>query len=100
MSKSFDEFLCFSSSFPRLLRIGLAMHWFVRRNGSAGLSHIGGLTGLEWLWLEGTPVSDAGLRNLTGPASLKWLFVRGTRVTDDGVREVKRSWPTLSIRNY
>jgi hypothetical protein len=61
------------------------------------LHHIGRLTSLRELQLDGTPVTDAGLQELSGLNNLKELFVAETQVTDTGVAELQRALPTLRI---
>ncbi len=51
----------------------------------AELSHLAGLTSIERLDLHGTQVTDAGLSHLAGLTTLAWLLLRGTQVTDAGL---------------
>ncbi|MCH8804975.1 MAG: hypothetical protein IH986_02675 [Planctomycetes bacterium] len=55
----------------------------------AGLAHLKGLAGLNWLWLSGTEVTDAGLAHLKGLAGLHVLSLVGTQVTDAGLAHLK-----------
>ncbi|MCE9556067.1 MAG: hypothetical protein K8T91_22190, partial [Planctomycetes bacterium] len=61
------------------------------------LEFIRGLTGLEELNLEGTPVTDAGLEHLKGMATLQKLHLYNTQVSDSGVARLKQTLPRCSI---
>lgn len=51
----------------------------------AGLVHLTGLSKLEMLWLDQTPVGDAGLVHLAGLTNLATLRASETRITDAGL---------------
>lgn len=51
----------------------------------AGLAHLGGLTHLNRLHLEGTAIGDSGVAHLAGLANLEYLNLYGTKVTDAGL---------------
>ena len=55
----------------------------------AGLRHIGGLTNLATLDLDDTSVGDAGLEHLKGLAKLQDLRLFNTKVTDAGLEHLK-----------
>jgi hypothetical protein len=61
------------------------------------LEHVKKLSGLQWLNLDGTQVTDAGLEHLKGLTSLESLLLRGTQVTDAGVAELQHALPGLKI---
>jgi hypothetical protein len=63
----------------------------------AGLSEIGGLPNLHYLFLRGTQDSDEGLARLKPLANLKQLQLKGTKVTDAGVAELHTALPNLSV---
>jgi hypothetical protein len=63
-----------------------------------GVTHLAGLSNLEFLHLGKTQVSDAGLAALTGLRNLKQLVITFCpRVTDAGVAKLKEAIPALSI---
>lgn len=67
--------------------------------GDAGMVHVGRLTNLDILDLEGTRVTDAGLAHLAGLTNLETLCLRSTAVTGRGlvhVKGMKKLW-TLSL---
>ena len=55
----------------------------------ADLTHLEGLTGLERLWLQGTPVSDAGLAHLKGLSAIQDLDLSNTQVSDAGLKHLQ-----------
>ncbi len=55
----------------------------------AVIAHVGRLTQLESLDLDGTSVSDAGLARLEGLTDLVVLSLCGTHVTDSGLAHLK-----------
>jgi hypothetical protein len=63
----------------------------------AGLKGLAGLTSLQWLSLNRTHVTDQGLRELAGLSALKNLELEGTGVTAAGVAALKRKLPGLTI---
>jgi Leucine-rich repeat (LRR) protein len=62
-----------------------------------GLTHLRGLTKLDYLDLDGTQVTDAGLEYLKDLTALDRVFLRKTRVTDDGTKKVKQARPSLEV---
>ena len=54
----------------------------------AGLANLAGLSRLEYLNLQGTPITDAGLAHLADLPSLRRLYLVRTRVTDAGMHHV------------
>ena len=71
-------------SFPELreLHVGRTVTGDVCR-------HIRGLTNLEILDLEGTPIYDQGLANLSGLTHLTRLNLGNTGITADGMRHIR-----------
>ena len=63
----------------------LGIHFKGSQITDTGLSHLSGLTTLEWLELGNTQVSDQGLRYLNGLSNLYWLDVGSTQITDEGL---------------
>jgi hypothetical protein len=63
----------------------------------AGLAHVKGLPGLQWLSLHNTQVGDAGLEHLKGLASLESLGLKNTQVSDAGVAELQMALPNCFI---
>ena len=63
----------------------------------ATLSHLGDLTSLKSLWLDGTQVTDTGLAHLTGLARLQELDLSGTQVTDAGCDRLQQALPNCAI---
>ncbi|MGE5195678.1 MAG: hypothetical protein ACM3U2_24565, partial [Deltaproteobacteria bacterium] len=53
------------------------------------LRHVGELTSLQRLYLDGTPVTDDWLVHLKGLSRLEKLSLRNTPVTDAGLRHLK-----------
>ena len=63
----------------------------------AGLVHLKGLTGLKGLDLKYTQVTDAGLAHLKGLTGLGGISLSNTQVTDAGVAELKAALPGLTV---
>ncbi len=63
----------------------------------ATLIHVGRLTELKMLQLDGTPMSDAGLMHLKGLTGLRKIWLQNTRVTDAGAAALKSTLPRLEI---
>jgi len=69
------------------------------RNGVPGLrlplatnsdmEHLAGLSGLKYLDLMSSQITDAGLAHLKGLTQLQWLNLLGARVTDAGLVHLK-----------
>ena len=59
--------------------------------------HLGGLTELIWLYLNGTEVGDAGLAHLEGLTRLGFLILSDTEVTDAGVEKLQAALPKCKI---
>ncbi len=53
------------------------------------LAPIRHLTGLKFLHLAGTPITDAGLAPIAGFSALNTLFLRKTPITDAGVKHLR-----------
>lgn len=51
--------------------------------------HLRKLAGLEELWLDGAPITDAGLSHVIELRGLKILYLDDTRVTDTGLVHLK-----------
>jgi hypothetical protein len=60
------------------------------------LSHLRGLTQLEWLDLSDTQVSDAGLAHLRGLTQLQTLDLSNAQVSDAELSQLSESLPQLS----
>jgi internalin A len=54
----------------------------------AGLAPVAGFTSLTDLFLVDTPITDAGLKHLRGLTSLAQLELSGTRITDGGLSDL------------
>ncbi len=54
----------------------------------ARLVHVAGLTGLQFLVLSGTQITDAGLVHVAGLTGLQSLVLSGTQITDAGLVHV------------
>jgi internalin A len=52
---------------------------------------------MQWLWLNGTKVTDSGLEHLKGLMRLKELDLSNTNVTDEGVKKLKKALPNCNI---
>ena len=52
------------------------------------LAHVGGLSQLEWLALDGSAVTDSGLAHLHGLQNLRSLLLSKTYITDGGLRHI------------
>ena len=61
------------------------------------MKHVGELTSLETLRLDGTAVTDAGLRHLHGLSRLRYVNLQGTAVTDDGIEKLRAAMPAVKI---
>ena len=55
------------------------------------------LTRLEWLGLEGTPITDAAVERLTKLQRLEGLVVVGTKLTPAGIERLGRALPNCKI---
>ena len=53
------------------------------------LSHLAGLTGLQYLNLTGTRITDAALEYLKGLSGLRELLLLNTNITDEGLTYLK-----------
>jgi hypothetical protein len=62
-----------------------------------GLAHVGQLTELRVLFLQGPRITDAGLRHLKGLNRLEFLSLTGTQVTDEGKAELQAALPKAHI---
>jgi hypothetical protein len=62
-----------------------------------GLVHLSGLANLERLRLDETQVTDAGLQQIAKLRRLKTLNVYRTRVSDEGVKKLQAARPELDI---
>ncbi len=91
---------------PGMLRAFLGNDFFddvvmvdlgARNIADSGLEHLKGLTNLEILSLEHTPVSDAGLEHLKGLAKLGELYLNDTQVTLEGIRMLEEALPNCKI---
>ena len=58
-----------------------------------GMVHLKGLTSLETLGLQGTPITDAGVVSLKEMINLQVLLLSGTQVTKAGVAELQKTLP-------
>ena len=64
----------------------------------AGLAQVAGLSHLDWLLLDGSPITDAGLEHLKSATRLKHLSIRNTGVTDKGIAELRQALPNVTIQ--
>src|SRR5262249_9402853 len=62
-----------------------------------GLAHFGGLTNLAVVSLQATRGADAGMAHLETLPNLVALHRDGSRVTEDGVKRLQRALPGLTI---
>ena len=65
-----------------------------------GMKHVGEMTQLEWLQLNGTPVSDEGLAHLSKLTRLKSLDIEGTNVSNEGLRHFAPFTSLIRCRIY
>jgi hypothetical protein len=72
--------------------------WVDLDGTDAGLAQLQVLTGLQVLYLRGTPVTDAGLAQLHGLTGLHELFLDGTQVTDSGLAQLQKALPNCWIK--
>lgn len=61
------------------------------------LASLKGLESLEWLTIDGSPITDTGLRHLYSMTWLKYLSLRNTGVTKQGVEELRRRLPGVQV---
>ena len=64
-----------------------------------GLANLKRLDSLTLLHLADTQITDAGLEHLAALTNLRILHLSGTPVTDDGIEKLKRALPA-SLRIY
>jgi hypothetical protein len=62
-----------------------------------GMKHIGRLTDIEFLSLNGVPITDAGLRRIHQLKHLQKIHIVGTAITDAGIAELKKALPACDI---
>jgi hypothetical protein len=55
------------------------------------------LNELQTLALVKTQIADAGLGQLKGFTQLQWLYLNGTKVTDQGVKKLQHALPNCKI---
>ncbi len=63
----------------------------------AGLVHLSGLTNLEELSLTHTQVTGPGLGQLSSLTKLQFLYLYSTRIPSDGVDEIQKALPKCRI---
>jgi Leucine-rich repeat (LRR) protein len=61
------------------------------------MEHVGRLTQLKRLDLEGCEITDAGLKPLKNLTQLETLDLRNTKVTAQGVKELQQALPHCEI---
>ena len=88
-----DRVLITIGRLRRLRDLSLYGQWVT----DAGLFHLRGLGGLQFLTLEETSVSDAGLARLRDLKRLRHLSLRGTNVTNAAVADLMRVLPELTV---
>jgi hypothetical protein len=54
-------------------------------------------TKLEYLWLDGSPVTDRSIPSLARLKHLKGLGIKGTWMTESGVTALRRALPETNI---
>ena len=59
--------------------------------------HLEGLSSLQYLYLDGTQITDAGLVHLKGWSSLLYLNLVALQITDAGVVKLKEALPSCLI---
>ncbi len=64
------------------------LHLANTRITDAGLAPVAGFTALESLMLRDTPITDAGLKHLRGATSLTQLDLGKTKITDAGLADL------------
>ena len=62
--------------------------WGIEGIGDRGMRHLANLNSMEWLDIDGSPVTDAGLASLIGMTKLKHLTLCG-KITDQGLRNLE-----------
>ena len=67
------------------------------RGHGCRLKHLRGVTGLEYLGLNNTHITDVGLAYLAGLPHLRELNLNFTKVTDGGVKTLQRALPNCHI---
>jgi hypothetical protein len=63
----------------------------------AGLVHLAGLTGLRWLRLADTAMSEAGIVHLEKLINLPFLDVSRTKADDFVAQDVRRALPKAKV---
>ena len=63
------------------------------------MAHVVRLSGLEYLNLYGTAVTDNGLDALSSLKQLRALYVWETRVTPGGISRLQSALPRLTIES-
>jgi len=62
-----------------------------------GMKHVGEMTQLESLNLNGLPITNSGLRELHHLKRLKTLSLYVTKITPDGIKRFQRAVPGCSV---
>lgn len=68
--------------------------------GDDDLAALAALPNLEYVHLDGAPITDAGLKHLRTLKKLKMVTLSNTKVTQTGVDELKRALPKATISHY
>ena len=68
--------------------------------GDDDLVAIERLPNLEFLYLEGSPITDAGLKHLYSLKKLRMVTLSNTNVTQKGVDDLKRALPNTHVSWY
>lgn len=63
-----------------------------------GFAHIGSMTKLHTLLLDGCPITDSSLVHLSKLSCLRVLTIVDTQVTFEGVRELQKKLPKLDVQ--
>jgi hypothetical protein len=90
---------------PNVIEIGEDINWVdfkacTTKPGDDDLACLNGLRKLEYLYLDGSPVSDAGLKHLHAIKTLRSVSLSNTKVTQQGIDELQRQLPDATILCY
>ncbi len=82
-----------ANGLPNLLRLSLAGTNIT----DSGMTHVGRLTQLEWLWLNETEVGDEGIRQLDRLKKLQHLYVDAAGLSNEAHQHFQRAHPATQI---
>jgi hypothetical protein len=68
--------------------------------GDSDLVHLKGLRDLDFLNLDGSPITNEGLKHLYPIKTLTTVYLSNTKVTQQGVDDLKRALPNADILWY